>query len=143
MFDLNEFLMNLDEMYATNPKGVETFLKSGLAEADKCMDGAAMLTILNELMGYYRVMSQPEDCEWCIEKARRIADQLGIQGTVNYGTMLLNIGTAQRVMGQMEKAEASYQEAYDIFQEWLHDPDYRMATLYLSLIHISEPTRPY
>ncbi|MCF2682807.1 DUF4037 domain-containing protein [Faecalicatena contorta] len=130
MFDLNEFLMNLDEMYATNPKDVETFLKSGLAEADKCMDGAAMLTILNELMGYYRVMSQPEDCEWCIEKARRIADQLGIQGTVNYGTMLLNIGTAQRVMGQMEKAEASYQEAYDIFQEWLHDPDYRMATLY-------------
>ena len=111
MFDLNEFLRELDHMYATNPKGVEAYLKSGLEEAGKCLDGPAMLTILNELMGYYRVMSKPEECEWCIEKAVRIADQLGIQGTTDYATMLLNIGTAQRVMGQMDKAEANYEEA--------------------------------
>lgn len=130
MFDLNEFLRELDNMYATNPKGVEAYLKAGLEEAGKCLDGASMLTILNELMGYYRVMSKPEECEWCIEKTLRIAEQLGIQGTVDYGTTLLNIGTAQRVMGQMEKAEASYEEAYAIFREKLHEPDYRMATLY-------------
>ncbi len=130
MFDLNEFLQELDHMYATNPKGVEAYLKSGLEEAGKCLDGPAMLTILNELMGYYRVMSKPEECEWCIEKAVRIAEQLGIQGTTDYATMLLNIGTAQRVMGQMDKAEANYEEAYAIFQERLHEPDYRMATLY-------------
>ena len=106
MFDLNEFLLELDHMYATNPKGVEAYLKSGLEEAGKCFDGPAMLTILNELMGYYRVMSKPEECEWCIEKAVRIAEKLGIQGTTDYATMLLNIGTAQRVMGQMDKAEA-------------------------------------
>ncbi len=100
MFDLNEFLLELDHMYATNPKGVEAYLKSGLEEAGKCLDGPAMLTILNELMGYYRVMSKPEECEWCIEKAVRIAEKLGIQGTTDYATMLLNIGTAQRVMGR-------------------------------------------
>ena len=33
MFDLNEFLLELDHMYATNPKGVEAYLKSGLEEA--------------------------------------------------------------------------------------------------------------
>lgn len=44
--------------------------------------------------------------------------------------MLLNIGTAQRVMGQMDKAESNYEEAYAIFKEKLHEPDYRMATLY-------------
>ena len=130
MFDLNEFLLELDHMYATNPKGVEAYLKSGLEEAGKCLDGPAMLTILNELMGYYRVMSKPEECEWCIEKAVRIAEKLGIQGTTDYATMLLNIGTAQRVMGQMDKAESNYEEAYAIFKEKLHEPDYRMATLY-------------
>lgn len=130
MFDLNEFLLELDHMYAANPGGVEKYLRSGLEEAGKCLDGPAMLTILNELMGYYRVMSKPEECEWCIEKAERIADQLGIKGTTDYATMLLNIGTAQRVMGQMDKAEANYEEAYAIFQERLHEPDYRMATLY-------------
>lgn len=130
MFDLNGFLLELDHMYATNPKGVEAYLKSGLDEAGKCLDGPAMLTILNELMGYYRVMSKPEECEWCIEKAVRIAEKLGIQGTTDYATMLLNIGTAQRVMGQMDKAESNYEEAYAIFKEKLHEPDYRMATLY-------------
>lgn len=75
MFDLNEFLLELDHMYATNPKGVEAYLKSGLEEAGKCLDGPAMLTILNELMGYYRVMSKPTECEWCIEKAVRIAGE--------------------------------------------------------------------
>ena len=29
MFDLNEFLLELDHMYATNPKGVEAYLMSG------------------------------------------------------------------------------------------------------------------
>ena len=58
MFDLNEFLLELDHMYAMNPKGVEAYLKSGL-RTGKCLDGPAMLTILNELMGYYRVMSKP------------------------------------------------------------------------------------
>ena len=130
MFDLNEFLLELDHMYATNPKGVEAYLKSGLEEAGKCLDAPAMLTILNELMGYYRVMSKPTECEWCIEKAARIAEKLGIQGTTDYATMLLNIGTAQRVMGQMDKAESNYEEAYAIFKEKLHEPDYRMATLY-------------
>ena len=105
MFDLNEFLLELDHMYATNPKGVEAYLKSGLEEAGKCLAGPAMLTILNELMGYDRVMSKPTECEWCIEKAVRIAEKLGIQGTTDYATMLLNIGTAQRVMGQMDKAD--------------------------------------
>lgn len=33
MFDLNDFLLELDHMYATNPKGVEAYLKSGLEEA--------------------------------------------------------------------------------------------------------------
>ena len=60
----------------------------------------------------------------------RIAEKLGIQGTTDYATMLLNIGTAQRVMGQMDKAESNYEEAYAIFKEKLHEPDYRMATLY-------------
>lgn len=27
-------------MYATNPKGVEAYLKSGLEEAGKCLDGS-------------------------------------------------------------------------------------------------------
>ena len=68
MFDLNEFLLELDHMYATNPKGVEAYLKSGLEEAGKCLDAPAMLTILNELMGYYRVMSSRRSVSGALRK---------------------------------------------------------------------------
>ena len=42
-------------------------------------------------------------------------------GTTDYAAMLLNIGTAQRVMGQMDRAESNYEEAYAIFKEKLHE----------------------
>lgn len=130
MFDLNEFLRKLDRIYAESPKELEGFLKEGLCGARRAEDPAAALVILNELIGYYRVMSRFEDCGACIEQAERTAAAMGIQGTVNYATTLLNIGTALRVMGRMQEAEEQYDQAYAIFSREFTGPDYRMATLY-------------
>lgn len=93
-------------------------------------DYSSILVILNELMGYYRVMSRPKDCDACIRQALQTADAMGIQGTANYATMLLNIGTAQRVMGRMQEAEEQYQKAFAIYSREFTKPDYRMAALY-------------
>lgn len=130
MFDLNEFLKKLDKIYAESPKELEEYLKSGLCEAKAVEDYAAVLVILNELIGYYRVMSRPADCDICIRQAIQTADAMGIQGTVNYATTLLNIGTAQRVMGRMQEAEEQYNKVFAIFSKEFSGPDYRMATLY-------------
>lgn len=130
MFALNNFLERLDEMYAGNPKELENFLKSGLSEAKAWGDSSSALVILNELIGYYRVMSKPAECEDCIRQARQTADFMGIQGTVNYATMLLNIGTAQRALGKMREAEEQYEQVLEIYRRELTGPDYRMATLF-------------
>ncbi len=130
MFALNHFLEKLDKIYAENPKELEGFLKSGLSEASAWGDLSSVLVILNELIGYYRVMNNPEECGECIRKARQTADSMGIQGTVNYATMLLNIGTAQRVMGMMQEAEEQYEQVFEIYSREFTGPDYRMATLY-------------
>lgn len=130
MFALNNFLERLDEMYAGNPKELENFLKSGLSEAKAWGDSSSALVILNELIGYYRVMSKPAECEDCIRQARQTADFMGIQGTVNYATMLLNIGTAQRTLGKMQEAEKQYEQVLEIYRRELTGPDYRMATLF-------------
>lgn len=130
MFALNNFLERLDEMYAGNPKELENFLKSGLSEAKAWGDSPSALVILNELIGYYRVMSKPAECEDCIRQARQTADFMGIQGTVNYATMLLNIGTAQRALGKMQEAEKQYEQVLEIYRRELTGPDYRMATLF-------------
>lgn len=130
MFDRNRFLSELDHIYKEAPEKLEGFLKSGLEAARYCADPGSVLVILNELMGYYRVMSRFEDCERTIEEARRTADEMGIQGTVNYAVMLLNIGTAWRVMERYEEAEGCYEQAALILNREITEPDYRMATLY-------------
>lgn len=130
MFDLDSFLAKLDIIYTEDPQNLEDFLKSGLSAAGQLEDYSSILVILNELMGYYRVMSRPKDCDACIRQALQTADAMGIQGTANYATMLLNIGTAQRVMGRMQEAEEQYQKAFAIYSREFTKPDYRMAALY-------------
>lgn len=129
-FDLNGFLSELDKVYAESTERLEPFLQSGLAEARSCQDAGSMLVILNELMGYYRVMSRYEDCKKTIERTIRIADEMGLQGTVNYAVMLLNVGTAWRVMESNEEAEDCYDRAFQIMDRELKEPDYRKAALY-------------
>ena len=58
----------------------------------------------------------------------RIAEKLGIHEQRIYATMLLNIGTAQRVMGQMDKAESTAKKPMRYLRK-VYEPDYRMATL--------------
>lgn len=130
MFDQNRFLSELEEIYAGNTEHLEEFLQSGLKEAQFCGDKGSMLLIRNELMGYYREMSRYEDCERTIEQAVRIAEEMGLQGTVSYAVMLLNIGTAWRVMGKYEEAEECYGQSFMILNEEVQEPDYRKAALY-------------
>lgn len=137
MFDLQEFLRKLDNMYKEEPKNLETYLKRGISEAEAEGNKGAVLIILNELMGYYRVTSHYEKCARCASEALEIADEMGIQGTVNYGTVLLNIATAYRVMKRMKEAESYYKQVYAIYRRHFKEPDYRMATLHnnLSLLY--------
>lgn len=57
--NVESMLKQLDELFDTGKiKEVEGFLKEKLGEAKAEADGGAMLTILNEQIGYYRVMTQ-------------------------------------------------------------------------------------
>lgn len=130
VFHLQDFLDQLDQLYEREPRRLEAFLQSGLEKARRAEDTAAMLTIFNELMGYYRVTSRFEECEECIRKVQEFSRDMGIQRTVNYATILLNIATAYRMMGKMEPAEVYYQQVYECYKEEFTEPDYRMAAFY-------------
>ena len=56
-------------------------------------------------------------------------------GYVNFGTLLA-------AMGDIERSERFFQKAITV-DETAATAYYGLANLYLSLIHISEPTRPY
>lgn len=138
MFDLQEFLQGLDFLYASGrAKEAESYLKQGLKNAAAEKDDGAILAILNELMGYYRAASRYEECILCSQQALSLADAMGLSGTADYGTMLLNAATGYRAAGKFEKAERLYEETYRIFRKHMTGPDYRMASLHnnMSLLY--------
>ena len=88
-------------------------------------------------MGYYRAAGRHEECLLCARQAMELADELGLDGTVQYGTMLLNAATGYRAAGRYQEAERLYGQAYEIYRRYISGPDYHMASLHnnLSLLY--------
>lgn len=131
MFALSEFLRGLDRLYETERgREAEGYLKKGLKAAAAAEDDGAVLAILNELMGYYRAASRYEECLLCVEQGIRLADSMGLSGTLDYGTMLLNAATGYRAARRYPEAERYYKEAEALLERHLPGPDYRKASLH-------------
>ena len=138
MFVLEEFLKGLDELYASRrAKEAEDYLKQGLKKAARAGNEGAILVILNELMGYYRAAGRYEECLLCTEEAISLAKKMGLEGTLNYGTTLLNAATAYRAAGKFEEALHYYEKTKKIYENTLNGEDYRMAALHnnISLLY--------
>lgn len=131
MFNSETFFGELDAMYARKQaKEAEPYLIGGLQEAAREHNESAVLMILNELIGYYRAFGMYGRCESCSKQALALAEKMGLNGTVNYGTTLLNIATGYRAAGQHQVALGYYQEVLDIYRRELPVMDYRLAALY-------------
>lgn len=143
MFYLNYYLQQLDRLYDENPRELELFLKKGIDEARSLGDNQSVLVLLNELMGYYRVMGSAEGVEKCAAESLELCDLLGLKGTENYATVLLNIATGYRVLGRYDESEAYYKETAQIYEELLPPGDFRIASLHNNLSSLyAETGRP-
>ena len=143
MFYLNYYLQQLDRLYDENPRELEPFLKKGIDEARSLGDNQSVLVLLNELMGYYRVMGSAEGVEKCAAESLELCDLLGLKGTENYATVLLNIATGYRVLGRYDESEAYYKETAQIYEELLPPGDFRIASLHNNLSSLyAETGRP-
>lgn len=130
MFQVQEFMDKLDRIYQSGHMGqAEEYLLDGLKQTEN-QNKTASLTILNELIGYYRAVSRYEDGARCAAQAMALIEEMGLQETLNHGTTMLNIATGLRAAGKYEQAEAYYKKAQDIFEKELVEPDYRLASLH-------------
>ena len=143
MFYLNYFLQQLDKLYEENPRQLEPFLKKGIEDAKQENDDEAVLVLLNELMGYYRVMGNEEGVDMCATRSLELCEKLGLKGTENYATVLLNIATGYRVLGRYDQSETYYKETAKIYEELLSPEDFRIAGLHNNLSSLyAETGRP-
>lgn len=138
MFQITEFMKKLDELYQKKQfSGIESYLNNGINDALGRHDEGTALILLNELMGYYRSVSRHADCAEAAEKALALIRAMGLEGTVNHGTTLLNAATGLRAAGENDRAEETYRKAQAILESQLPAEDYRLVSLYnnMSLLY--------
>ena len=105
-------------------------LEDALALARQCGDEKSELSILSELMGYYRQAGSPERGLEAVEKGFALLASLGLEGTATAGTILVNGATALSAAGQPEKALRAYEQAFRCFGQTIPPEDARFAALF-------------
>ncbi len=138
MLDLAAVIQQIDTFFARN-KGAdaEALLKESIVLAVQEEDDNALLTLLNELIGYYRETSQVEASFHLAEQAVTLMDQMGLKGTIPYATTLLNVANAYRAGGRLDDSLRCYTGTMEIYRRLLDPKDMLAASLYnnMSLLY--------
>ena len=129
--DIEGILEAEDRLFNENrAEEVEGLLIGAISVAMDEQDGYAMLSLLNELIGYYRETSRYEDSYKIAVEIEAVADQILPQMSVQYATSLLNIATAYRAGGRLEDSLEYYKRVEIIYREVLDEDNMLMASLY-------------
>lgn len=132
--NVQDILRELDGFFRNGEyTKVEPFLLENLNRANAESDKAAALTLLNELMGFYRGMSRFQESLAVAGKALHLMEEMGFKGTVPYATTLLNVATAYRADGQTAKAIELFEEVGRIYTARRVNDAYLVASLYNNL----------
>jgi tetratricopeptide (TPR) repeat protein len=134
------FYDQLDKLFETGQSGkVDEFLRQSLVEAEETRDSHAVVSVLNEMAGYYRSVSRFQESIAAADRAVSEARALGLDRDASFGTTLLNAATAYRAAGQNERALSIYQEVLSIYERQLKPGDPLFASLYnnMSSVHMA------
>lgn len=136
--DIQKVIEGLDALYADRKsEKVEDYLSANLEQALAERDVGSAITIINELIGFYRDASQYDKAQAYCEKLLPFMERAGLKDTIHYGTSCLNIANAYRASGNLETSLQYYQMVFDIYEKVLEKKDFRYASLYnnLSLLY--------
>ncbi len=110
--------------------GAENFMKDILSKAEAEQDHGAIITVCNELGGFYRAFSRYHQGIPLYEEALKSLQKLNMEGSEAYGTTLLNFATTLAIVHRNQEALEAYRKAEIIFSGRGFVQDYRLATLH-------------
>ncbi len=145
-----QFYSELDEMFANHASAgaIESYLLRKLAEAqvnfERTADAATetksnaqtnplQLSILNELMGFYRSRGEHAKNQPIINRALNLADSMHLSGTEAGTTTLINAATSLRAAGDYDRAEKIYTQALNESAATLGAKNRKLAALHNNL----------
>ena len=137
-----QFYSELDEMFANHASAgaIESYLLRKLAEAQVNFERTAdaetnplQLSILNELMGFYRSRGEHAKNQPIINRALNLADSMHLSGTEAGTTTLINAATSLRAAGDYDCATKIYTQALDESAATLGPKNRKLAALHNNL----------
>lgn len=129
--DVNTFFTQLDALFAENRiEEVDPFLCGSLEQAKEEKDYGAYITICNEMIGFYRSVSEFRKAFDAAEDVLLLMEELQLDRSEHFATTLLNTATAYRAAGNYKQAYVYYEQALQIYEGLILPGDYRYAGLY-------------
>lgn len=134
-FNSQIFLDGLDSIFSSGRARdeAEPYLQEALVDAENAGDDAGLLTVLNEIMGFYRSQGRHKDNMWIIQRAIELASKMRIEGSEAWTTTLINAATGLRAAKQYDQAKDLYRQALASAQKTLKPDDRRLAALHNNL----------
>lgn len=101
------------------------YLEDWMARYEEAGDWASQITILNEMMGFYRNSGEREKGLAAVEKGLALVGDHGLSQTVTGGTTCLNAATTMKAFGKAAEAMPYYDQAFRAYGGSLPPGDYR------------------
>ncbi len=136
--DINQVTGELDALFAQEKiDEIPQFLESHIAQAIREDAKDVLLTLYNEIIGFYRETGQYDQSIENCHKAIALMDEMGIQDTIPYATTLLNAANAHRAAGLLQESLELYNRVRPIYVAQLDEDDMYFANFYnnLSLLY--------
>ncbi|WP_246904517.1 DUF4037 domain-containing protein [Gardnerella vaginalis] len=135
-----QFYSELDEMFANHAgaEAIESYLLRKLAEARAASAAneeanPLQLSILNELMGFYRSRGEHAKNQPIIDNALDLAKKMNLAGSEAGTTTLINAATSLRAAGDYDRAEKIYTQALNESAATLGAKNRKLAALHNNL----------
>ncbi|MCM1026469.1 MAG: DUF4125 family protein [Roseburia sp.] len=118
--EIQQILAQADALFEEN-KGeeAERLLRESAARAAEEQDDESLLSLLNELLGYYREASRYEEAYRVADRAVEQAEKMGLEGTIPYATTLLNVANVYRAGGRLQESLEKYLLVQEIYRQRL------------------------
>ena len=124
--DVKQSLELLDSLYTEgNLEQAESYLDQWIIESLETRNYSAALTFFNEMEGLLRTTGRAEDAVDVGEQALELISMMGLNETVHHATTLQNVATANRVAGNIDKAQDMYIRAAEIYRYLGYKDSYR------------------
>ena len=129
--NVEKTLEQLDTLLAQHRTNeIEGFLLEEIEESVSQRDTGSLITLMNELIGYYRENGEYEKSLVYCKQVLQVAVEAGLSGTIPYATTLLNVANSCRAARLLREAMMYDEKVREIYVNNIEDTDFRYVNLY-------------